>query len=98
MKKSDQPISEKEVSHLAELARLELSGKDVTEIRLQLNKILDYFKMIDDVDTEGISPTYHIFDLVNILREDEPHSPEPKDLLDNVPKKKDRYIKAPRMI
>lgn len=98
MKKSDQSISEKDVFHLAELARLELLGKDVTEIRLQLNKILNYFKIIDNVNTEGISPTYHVFDLVNILREDEPHSPEPKDLLENVPKKKDRYIKAPRMI
>jgi len=98
LKKTYQPISEKDVSHLAELARLELSRKDVTEIRLQLNKILDYFKMIDDVDTEGVSPTYHVFDLVNILREDKPHSPKPKDLLENVPKKKDRYIKAPRMI
>ncbi len=98
LKKTNQTISEKEVLHLAELARLDLSGKDVTEIRLQLNKILDYFKMIDDVDTEGISPTYHAFDLVNILRDDEPHSPEPKDLLENVPKKKDRYIKAPKMI
>jgi len=98
LKKKDQIISEKDVSHLAELARLELSEKDVAEIRVQLNKILDYFKMIDDVDTEGISPTYHIFDLVNILRKDVPHSPETKDLLDNIPKKKDRYVKAPRMI
>ena len=98
MKTPKQPISEKEVSHLAELARLELSGKDVTEMRLHLNKILDYFKMIDEVDTEGISPTYHVFDLVNVLRDDKPHSPESKDLLENVPKKKDRYIKAPRMI
>ncbi len=85
MKTPKHPISEKEVSHLAELARLELSGKDVTEMRLHLNKILDYFKMIDEVDTEGISPTYHVFDLVNVLRDDTPHSPESKDLLENVP-------------
>ena len=98
MKKTNQIISEKDVSHLAELARLDLTQKDITLLQLQLNEILDYFKMIDEVETEGVPPTYHVFDLTNVLREDNPQIPSPKKLLDNVPKMKDRYIKAPKMI
>lgn len=98
MEKSKQIVSEKDVSHLAELARLDLTQKDITSLQLQLNEILDYFKMIDEVETEGVPPTYHVFDLTNVLREDNPQTPSPKKLLDNVPKMKDRYIKAPKMI
>lgn len=98
MEKSKQIVSEKDVSHLAELARLDLTQKDITSLQLQLNEILDYFKMIDEVETEGVPPTYHVFNLTNVLRDDKPHHPSPDKLLENVPKMKERYIKAPKMI
>ena len=98
MKKSKHIISEKDISHLAELARIELSRKDVTSIHLQLNEILDYFTLINEVNTKDVSPTYHIFDQINIFREDEPNLPEPEKLLANATNKKDRFIKAPKMV
>ncbi len=97
MKKPRQIISEKDVEHLAELARLDVSKKDIVTLRAQLNEILEYFRKIDEVDTEGVPPTYHVQDLVNVLRDDKPQPPEPEDLLGNAPQKKDRFIKAPKM-
>lgn len=97
MKKIKEIISEKEVRHLAELARIELSNKEIATLRIQVNEILGYFRKIDEVDTNNISPTYHIQDIVNVFREDIPKKPEPDVLLENVPRKKDRYIKAPRI-
>lgn len=97
MKKPRQIISEKDVEHLAELARLDVSKKDIVTLRAQLNEILVYFRKIDEVDTEGVPPTYHVQDLVNVLRDDKPQPPESEALLGNAPQKKDRFIKAPKM-
>jgi len=98
MKKTKQLLSENDVSHLAELARLDLTAKDIILLQPQLNEILDYFKMINEVDTKDVSPTYHIFNLTNVLRDDIPETPLPEKLLRNVPKMKGRYIKAPKMV
>ncbi len=98
MKKTKQLLSENDVSHLAELARLDLTAKDIILLQPQLNEILDYFKMINEVDTENVSPTYHVFNLTNVLRDDIPETPLPEKLLGNVPKMKGRYIKAPKMV
>jgi aspartyl-tRNA(Asn)/glutamyl-tRNA(Gln) amidotransferase subunit C len=97
MKKIRGIISEEEVKHLAELARIELSNREIASLRIQVNEILDYFRKIDEVDTHNVQPTYHVQDIVNVFREDKPEKPEPDELLKNVPRKKDRYIKAPRI-
>ena len=96
--RQEQFISEKEVEHLAELAKLELSKKEFTKLRGELNEILGYFRLIDEVDTENVSPTYHVQDIVNVLRDDTPTPQQPDMLLEDAPQKKDRFIKAPKMI
>lgn len=96
--KNKQLISTSDVSHLAELARIDLDQKDIVLLQFQLNEMLDYFEMINEVDTEGVPPTYHVFDLTNVLRDDDPETPSPEKLLRNVPNMKDRYIKAPKMV
>ena len=88
----------KDVEHLAKLAKLGVSKKDVAILRSQLSEILEYFKKINDVDTDGVNPTYHVQELVNVFREDEPKPLYSNELLGNVPKKKGRNIKAPKML
>jgi len=65
----------------------------------QFNEILDYFKKIDEVDTEGVEPTYHVLDLKNVSRTDETTPSLPiEEALRNAPKKEKKFIKAPRII
>jgi len=92
-------ISKEEVEHIAWLARIELSEKEKELFTEQFNKILDYFKKIDEVETEEIPPTYHVLDLVNVYREDKvsPSLP-PEKILKNAPKKEKRFFKAPRIV
>ncbi len=90
-------IGLKTVKHLAWLSRIDLGEKDAREIAGQLDKILEYFSTIDEVDVNGVAPTYHVLDLQNVARSDEP-SPFPSDeILKAAPNKKGRYIRAPRM-
>lgn len=94
-----QHLSKKEVEHIAWLAHIELSDKEKTLFTEQFNEILDYFKKIDAVDTEGVEPTYHVLDLKNVSRTDETTPSLPiEEALRNAPKKEKKFIKAPRIV
>ena len=65
-------ITRQEVAHVARLARLKLSAKEETAMTSQLAKMLDYFNLLREVDTEGIAPIVHVVEHPNAMREDIP--------------------------
>lgn len=92
-------ISLKEVEHIAQLAHIELTEDEKRLFTKQLNEILEYFRKIDEADTEGVPPTYHVLDLVNVYRDDEiGESLSQKEALSNAPKKERGFFKAPKII
>jgi aspartyl-tRNA(Asn)/glutamyl-tRNA(Gln) amidotransferase subunit C len=92
-------LSKKEVEHIAWLAHIEISDKEKTLFTEQFNEILGYFKKIDEVNTEGVEPTYHVLDLKNVSRKDKTKPSLPiKEALRNAPKKEKKFIKAPRIL
>jgi aspartyl-tRNA(Asn)/glutamyl-tRNA(Gln) amidotransferase subunit C len=92
-------ISKEQVEHVAWLARIELTEEEKQAFTKQLNEVLDYFKKINEIDTSNIEPTYHVLNLVNVLREDkvEP-SLSKEDALRNASQKEDSFIRAPKII
>jgi aspartyl-tRNA(Asn)/glutamyl-tRNA(Gln) amidotransferase subunit C len=94
-----QHLSKKEVEHIAWLAHIELSDEEKALFTGQFNEILDYFKTIDIVDTEGVEPTYHVLDLKNVHRKDETKpSLSTEEALKNAPRKEKKFFKSPRII
>ncbi len=95
-------ITRKDLEHIAWLSRLELSGEDREKYTPKLKSVLDYFGELDKVDTEGVEPTYHVLQLSNVFRDDEPSQPTKsllqEEVLSNAPKKQDGFFKAPRMM
>ena len=65
-------ITRDEVLHVAKLARLALSDEEVERFRGQLSAILEAVGKVSELDLEGVPPTSHPLDLVNVLAEDEP--------------------------
>lgn len=73
-------ITKKDLKHLAELARIDFSagggsfsgGRAGEEKKLikDLSNILDYFKELQDLNTDKVEPMTGGTDLRNILRED----------------------------
>jgi aspartyl-tRNA(Asn)/glutamyl-tRNA(Gln) amidotransferase subunit C len=86
----------KEVEHIAELARLDLTEEEKQKYREQLSAILDYAQSLQEVDTEDIPPTSSVLPLSTDLREDvpEPGLTRP-ELLQNAPDQKDGQFKVP---
>lgn len=63
-------ISEAQVAHVARLARLALDADEQRRLTEQLNAILTYMTQLNEVPTEDVEPTAHVFDLVNVYRAD----------------------------
>ncbi len=63
-------ITQKELEHVAHLARLTLSERELDTIRGQLDNILSYIDKLGELDTSRIQPTTHVFSVNNAFRED----------------------------
>ena len=60
-----------QVDHIADLARIELTDDERDRFREQLSKILEYFQMLDDLNTEEISTTLDHMESAKMYRIDE---------------------------
>jgi aspartyl-tRNA(Asn)/glutamyl-tRNA(Gln) amidotransferase subunit C len=49
-------VTEKEVSYVADLANLELTAEERSGLLRDLNSILDYIGMLNELDTSNIEP------------------------------------------
>ncbi len=91
-------ITRGQVRHLAWLARVKISKTEEQKYAEEMSEILKYFRKLDEASTEGIEPTHHVVEIVNVTREDEPQ-PNPSDqVLGVAPAKKGRFVKAPRIV
>ena len=92
-------ITKDDVEHIGWLARIDISENDKDLFAGQLNSILEYFQLLDEIDTENVEPTHHVLDIYNVFREDASGKGiDQDDALGNAPKKEDDYFKSPRII
>lgn len=63
-------ISTDDVRALAQLSSLRLDDDEATKLTADLERILDYFTLLSELDTDGVEPTYYGTDLQNVSRED----------------------------
>jgi aspartyl-tRNA(Asn)/glutamyl-tRNA(Gln) amidotransferase subunit C len=92
-------ISPEEVAHVAHLARLNLSEAEQEQFTAQLSAILDYMAQLNEVPTEGVEPTSHVLDLVNVFREDRVQQTiTVEEVLRNAPERAHHYVVVPRIV
>ncbi len=92
-------ITKKEVEYVAQLANLEFNEEEKEEFTSQLNSILDYFKKLNEINTEKVEPTAYVISMPNLLNEDkvEPSLPQ-EEVLSNAKYVKKGYFKVPKII
>ena len=92
-------ITPEEISHVADLARLQLSAEEVVAMAGQLGDILSYVDKLNELDTSGITPMTHAISIVNAFREDEVKpSLEKEKALSNGPRQDGESFVVPRII
>lgn len=89
-------LSKEEVKHIAKLARLGLSDKEIGKFQKELSSILDYVEKLKKVDVSGIQATSHPLEVKNVVREDKPRKWEAgsERLVKMAPDKKEGYVKV----
>jgi aspartyl-tRNA(Asn)/glutamyl-tRNA(Gln) amidotransferase subunit C len=65
-------IDRETVVHVARLARLDLREDEVDRLTDELTAILDAVSKVAELDLDGVPPTSHPLDLVNVWADDEP--------------------------
>ncbi|MGH8927189.1 MAG: Asp-tRNA(Asn)/Glu-tRNA(Gln) amidotransferase subunit GatC [Acidimicrobiia bacterium] len=85
-----------DISHVARLARLDLSEDELSHYRSQLGVILEHAAHVQDVDTTGLEPTAHPLNLATRFRPDlvEP-SLNRSEVLAQAPGVKDGFFVVP---
>jgi aspartyl/glutamyl-tRNA(Asn/Gln) amidotransferase C subunit len=94
-------ISREQVEHIAELARLELSEKEIEKMQKDLAEILDYIDMLGEVDINNVEPTSHSVPLYNVMRGDvvEQETSETIEvMISQAPQKENNYIKVKEVL
>ena len=72
-------ITREDVLHVAHLARLALTEEEVVRFQEQLSAILEAVGKVQELDLDGVPPTSHPLDLVNVWRDDEPRESWPRE-------------------
>ena len=92
-------ISSDEVKKVAQLARLELNESDINQHAEQLEKILEYIKQLEKINTENVPCTTRAIEVVNVLRKDEKKNYEnSEEILDLAPSRENKFFKVPKII
>lgn len=96
-------LTKDEVKHIAKLARLGLSEKEIEKLIKDLGRILDSVDELQEVDTRNVEPIAHITGRENAVRQDDVVAGGPEDadaglLIPQAPRKKDGYVEVPEVL
>ena len=92
-------ITKEEVKKVAQLARLELNVNEINNHAEQLEKILDYIKQLEKIDTGEVPCTTRAIEVINVFRKDEKKNYDStEELLELSPSREDEYFKVPKII
>ncbi len=87
------------IKHVAEIARLKLSDKEIKGFVKDFKEILDGFSVIDKCDVKELKPSFQPVEIKNMMREDLiEDSLTQEKALSNAEHKKDGYFKGPRAV
>ena len=92
-------ISKEEVIHIARLASLNISDVEIEMYRDNLQEILDFAKVVDNVNTDDVSETVGTNENYNVFRKDEVKVFDNQEgLLSNAPSQDDGMFRIPKVL
>jgi aspartyl-tRNA(Asn)/glutamyl-tRNA(Gln) amidotransferase subunit C len=92
-------MPEMDISHVAHLARLELSEAEKTRIAAQLEDVLGYVAKLNELDVSRVEPTAHATPLSNVFRKDEVRSSIDRErVLKNAPEHARDLFIVPKIV
>ncbi len=88
-------LSISDLEHIAKLARIELTDEEKKTFLPQLESVIEYLDILNEVDINNIEPTYQVNNLSNVLRSDEIKESLPVELaVSTAARVKDNYFEV----
>ena len=93
-------ITREEIKHLAALSNFSISEEEIESLGGDIENIIGYISQLDELDTEGVEPTFQCFEMENVWREDEilDQDADREALLNLTKDEKDNQIKVPKVL
>ena len=93
-------ITNDDVRHLAQLSSLQMPDPEVELLCADIKKIINYINQLDELDTDGVEPTYQVTGLQNVWRDDEiiDSSVSRQQLLALAAEQSDNCVKVPKVL
>lgn len=93
-------INEKDIQHLADLAKLNLADNEVQKQVEDMEKIIRYsMKKLSELETENINPMEHVLPIRNVFRNDYCNTSFGYEkILRNAPVHEKGYFKVPKVM
>ena len=93
-------ITREDIRHLADLSDFSMSDQELDDLTGDLKNIVKYISELSELDTENVEPTYQVFEMENVWRDDEimPQEVERDALLNLTTDEKDNQIKIPKVL
>jgi len=92
-------LTTNDVLKVAELGRLKVTDAEVQKFAEQLGGVLDYVRVLDEVDVSHVAPMAHAADVANVFREDVPVTSLPRAAaLANAPKTDGQFFLVPQIL
>jgi aspartyl-tRNA(Asn)/glutamyl-tRNA(Gln) amidotransferase subunit C len=95
-------VTKDDIKRISQLARLDIEDADIATInkfKNDLLSIIEYVKMLDEVDTEDMDSFFMANDNTSVLREDNVvESLDHNDVILNAINTKDGYIKVEKVL
>ena len=88
-------VDKKTIKHIANLAKLSLSAKEIVFFQKEVSTILDYIEKIKEKNLDKVEPTISLAPQKNVFREDKEEEKDFKLLIDQFLAKKERFLKTP---
>lgn len=92
-------LSREDIEKVAYLSRLELSDEEKDKLTGHINRLLENFQELQELDTDDVEPTSHTIPVFNVLRKDEVKpSLSTEEVLANGPQVADDCFVVPRVV
>ncbi|MCR4849662.1 MAG: Asp-tRNA(Asn)/Glu-tRNA(Gln) amidotransferase subunit GatC [Lachnospiraceae bacterium] len=90
-------ISDETIEYVGILAKLELNEAQKERAKKDMADMLDYIDKLGELDTDGIEPMSHVFDVKNVWREDVvTNTDDRENIIKNAPGEKNGMFEVPK--
>ena len=90
---SSTKLSMSDLEHISKLARIELTESEKTTFLPQLESVIEYFDILNKVNTDNVEPTYRVNEQSNVFHQDEIKESLPvAKALSTAARTKDNYV------